>query len=73
MADELTIRKEVANLATSLIQDGYRRDFAVRLPHAYYMKLRHWKNGAWITLVGNYKQSCIMQFRNGKLTNTKQL
>ena len=71
MADEMTIRKEVANLATSLIEDGYRRVFAVKLPDTYLMKLHHKKNGARITLVGNYKKSCIMQFRNGKLTNTK--
>ena len=70
MADEMTIRKEVAKLATSLIEDGYRRDFAVKLPDTYFMKLHHKKNGARITLVGNYKKSCIMQFRNGKLTNT---
>lgn len=73
MADELTIRKEVANLATSLIEDGYRRDFAVKLPDTYFMKLHHIKNGSRITLVGNYKKSCIMQFRNGKLTNTKTI
>lgn len=73
MADEMTIRKEVANLATSLIEDGYRRDFAVKLPDTYFMKLHHKKNSARITLIGNYKKSCIMQFRNGKLTNTKTL
>lgn len=73
MANELTIRKEVAKLAASLIEDGYRRVFAVKLPDTYFMNLHHKQNGARITLVGNYKKSCIMQFRNGKLTNTKEI
>lgn len=71
MNDSNKVRKRTAEMATSLISEGYRKTIDVTLPQSCFMKLRHRHNGSIITLVGNYRLSEIKLFRDGRLRHTE--
>lgn len=65
------IRKRAAEMAGSLLSEGYRVKFRVMLRVSCFYKLKHGNNGNEITIVGNYKKGEIKLFRNGKLRHTE--
>ena len=60
------MQKRVAEMATSLLTEEYRIMVKVRLPHCYFMKLKHLYNGNVITIFGNIQTRKIRLLRNGK-------
>ena len=60
------ICKRVSEMARSLLDEEYRIMCKVRLPHCYFVKLRHLYNGNVITIFGNIQTRTIRLLRNGK-------
>ena len=60
------VGKRVSEMARSLLDEGYRIKAKVRLPHCYFVKLRHLYNGNVITIIGNIQTRKIRLLRNGK-------
>lgn len=71
MQQTCLVRKRAAEMAASLLSEGYRVRFKIMLQVSCFIKLRHGKNGNVITIVGNYQKGEIKLFRNGKLRHTE--
>ena len=67
------MQKRVAEMATSLLTEEYRVMTKVRLPHCFFMKLRHLYNGNVITIIGNIQTRKIRLLRNGKERHTETI
>lgn len=67
------MQKRVAEMATSLLTEEYRVMTKVRLPHIYFIKLRHLYNGNVITIIGNVQTGKIRLLRNGKERHTENI
>lgn len=60
------VLKRVAEIGRSLITEGYHYVVNVNISTAIYVKMRHQKNGNFITLIGNYSTGWIRTIKNGK-------
>lgn len=65
--------KRVADMATSLVEDGYTiRIKCIMKPSCFY-KLRHKSNGSTITIIGTYSVGRVRLFKDGRLKKTEDL
>lgn len=65
--------KRVAEMAGSLVADGYTiRIKCIMRPSCFY-KLRHKTNGSTITIIGTYSVGRITLCKDGRLKKTEDL
>lgn len=65
--------KRAADMAGSLVNEGYTIRIKVVMPATCFYKLRHKSNGSTITIIGTYSVGRVRLFKNGKLKKTEDL
>ena len=65
--------KRAAEMAGSLVDEGYTIRIKVVMPATCFYKLRHKSNGSTITIIGTYSVGRVRLFKNGKLKKTEDL
>lgn len=65
--------KRAADMAGSLVSDGYIIRIKVVMPATCFYKLRHKTNGSTITIIGTYSVGRVRLFKDGRLKKTEDL